>query len=92
MPSLGKPGTAVIDCGPLPVYQASLSLTIPGCTAATPAVCHLCCQAPPGKDADELEMDALYIWAVTSTDAITLYIRGLEGYIHDKFVVVYAAG
>jgi len=71
MASLSKPGLAVLDVGSLPAGQGSLSLAIPGCTANTAAVCYLSGQAPPGKAADELEMDALCVWAETGTDTVT---------------------
>ncbi len=92
MGSLGKPAIVMVDLGPIPIEGGSLTISMPGCLASTPCVAALAGIAPPGKDVDELEMDALAVWATPAVDSCTIHIRGLEGSIYGIFAVNYCAG
>ena len=49
-------------------------------------------EAPTGKDLDELDMDGLDLKFGPGTGQFTLYARGLDGYVADKFKINYLIG
>lgn len=89
---LHTPISVVIDVGALPAAEVRLALPCVGCVATSNTVAWVSGAAPPGKDADEVEMDTFRVSLVPGIDSVILVLRGLEGYIHDKFVVCCCVG
>lgn len=77
-----------VDFGPLPKAEASFSATDPSATAAK-CVSASVAGAAPSKDADDVGMDSFQVTGVASAGTINFYVRGLEGYLADKFNIVY---
>lgn len=77
-----------VDFGPLPKSEATFSVTDPSATAAK-AVSASVAGAAPGKDADEVGMDSFQVTGVAGAGIISFYVRGLEGYLADRFNIVY---
>lgn len=84
---------AEIDLGATPVADASIAISDASITSGAKITPVLAYEAPTGKDIDEIGMDALLLTAgQASPGQFILYVRGLEGYIHDKFLVNYVIG
>lgn len=80
---------AEIDVGTTPVSEATIAVTDAGITTSSKIIGGLAYIAPTGKDLDELEMDALDILFEPATGSMNVIIKGLEGYIADKFKIWY---
>lgn len=80
---------AEIDVGATPVSEAQLTVTDAGVSAASRIIGGIAYEAPTGKDLDEIEMDALDILFLPGTGNFDVRIKGLEGYIADKFKIWY---
>ncbi len=80
---------AEIDVGTTPVAEASIAVTDAGVTATSKIIGGVAYVAPTGKDLDELEMDALEIKFQPASGSLNVKIKGLEGYIADKFKIWY---
>lgn len=80
---------AEIDVGTTPVSEATITVTDTGITTNSRIIGGLAYIAPTGKDLDELEMDALDILFQPATGSMNVIIRGLDGYIADKFKIWY---
>jgi len=78
-----------VDFGSTPVDNASFTITDAQVTASSIVSCWLSGATPTSKDQDELEMDALFMEALPGAGSFSLYIRGLEGYVSDKFKINY---
>lgn len=81
-----------IDFGATPVAEASFTITDAAVSAASRIIGTVAYVAPTGKDLDELEMDGLDLKFAPGSGQFTLYARGLDGYVADKFVVNYQVG
>jgi hypothetical protein len=81
-----------IDVGATPVDDATVNTVDAAITTSSKIIFALSGIAPTGKDEDELGMDALMIVPLPRAGSIDWYIRGLEGYIHDKFKLEYVVG
>src|ERR1700741_1143891 len=81
-----------IDFGALPVSEASFTITDADVTATSKITGNIAYEAPTGKDLDEVEMDALDLKFAPGNGQFTLYVKGLEGYVADKFKVNYQVG
>lgn len=78
-----------IDVGTTPVAEASIAVTDAGISTSSKIIGGVAYKAPTNKDLDELEMDALEIKFEPATGSVNVHIKGLEGYIADKFIVWY---
>lgn len=85
-------GTAEVDFGAVPVESASFTITDSRITSAMSIAAQVAYAAPTGKDLDEVEMDALDLKAAAGSGQFTLFARGLDGFVADKFKISYAAG
>lgn len=83
---------ATIDFGALPVSEASFTIADATVTPTSKIVGQIAYVAPPGKDLDELEMDAIDLKFGPGSGQFTLYAVGQDGYIADKFIVSYVVG
>lgn len=85
-------GQVEVDFGPLPVSEASFIVVDARVKSTSRITGNIAYQAPTGKDLDELEMDAIDLKFGAGNGQINVYMKGLEGYIHDKFVLNYTVG
>lgn len=81
-----------VDFGATPVEDATFTVTdVFILSTSINLNCWLSGDAPTGKDQDETTMDDLFIVAGPAANgSFTLYIRGMEGYIADKFKINYS--
>lgn len=78
-----------VDFGTTPVSEASFTVTDSEVTTGTQLLAQVAYEAPTSKDLDEVEMDALDIKCTSGAGQFTMYIRGMDGYIADKFKINY---
>jgi hypothetical protein len=78
-----------IDCGTTPLLETIINVVNTGITAASKIIGGIAYKAPTGKDLDELEMDALDLKFEPVSGSFNVHIKGLEGYISDKFIIWY---
>lgn len=83
---------AEVDFGVTPVSEASFTITNAAVTASSIISGTVAYAAPTGKDLDELDMDGLDLKFAPGTGQLTLYARGLDGYVADKFKINYVVG
>lgn len=81
-----------VDFGSTPIPEQSFTITDAAVSLSNQLIAMIAYEAPTGKDLDELEMDAIDIKVAPGTGEFTLFIKGLEGYLHDKFKVNYLIG
>lgn len=78
-----------IDFGTLPVAEASFTITDAEVTPTSKITGNIAYELPTGKDLDELEMDGIDLKFGPGSGQFTIYARGLDGYVADKFKVNY---
>lgn len=83
---------AEIDFGALPVAEMSFLITDPDVEVTSNLQGEVAYVAPTGKDLDEMEMDGLELKFAPGSGQFTLYARGRDGYVADKFKVNYLVG
>ncbi len=81
-----------IDFGATPVSEASFIITDASVLVTSQLIGNVAYEAPTGKELDELEMDSLDLKFAPGAGQFTLYVRGLDGYIADKFKINYLVG
>jgi len=81
-----------IDFGSTPVSEASFIITDADVGAGSQLIGNIAYEAPTGKDLDEVEMDAIDLKFGPGSGQFTLWARGLDGYLADKFKVNYLIG
>ena len=81
-----------IDLGPLPVYDSNVTIYDNDVKSSSIVSAYMSGAQPTGKDADEVQMDFYKMIAYPEHGRFVLYIRGLEGYLHDKFKIIYSVG
>lgn len=81
-----------IDFGATPVAEASFLITDADVSGTSQLIGTVAYEAPTGKDLDELEMDGLDLKFAPGTGEFTLYVRGRDGYVADKFKINYLIG
>ncbi len=81
-----------IDFGSTPVAEASFIITDASVLVTSQLIGNVAYEAPTDKDLDELEMDGLDLKFAPGSGQFTLYARGLDGYIADKFKINYLVG
>jgi Major tropism determinant N-terminal domain len=81
-----------IDFGALPVPEASFLITDASVSPTSHIVGTVAYEQPTGKDLDELDMDGLDLKFGPGTGQFTLFARGQDGYISDKFKINYVVG
>lgn len=81
-----------VDFGATPIEDATFTVTdVFILSTSSNLCCWLSGDAPTGKDQDETTMDNLFIvGGPAANGSFTLYIRGMEGYIADKFKINYS--
>lgn len=81
-----------IDFGSTPVSEASFTITDADVVSTHQILASVAYEAPTSKDLDELDMDGLDLKCGAGSGQFTLYARGLDGYIADKFKINYILG
>ena len=81
-----------VDFGADPVAEASFTITDADVSGTSQLIASVAYEAPTGKDLDELDMDGLDLKCGPGTGQFTLYARGLDGYVADKFKINYLIG
>lgn len=81
-----------IDFGTTPVSEASFIITDADVSAGSQLIGNVAYEAPTEKDLDELDMDRLDLKFAPGSGQFTLYVSGLDGYLHDKFKINYLIG
>lgn len=81
-----------VDFGSTPVAEAEFVVVDVDVTPASQIMGDVAYEAPTGKDLDELEMDGLDLKFAPGSGQFTLYARGLDGPVHDKFKINYLIG
>ncbi len=81
-----------IDFGTTPVSEASFLITDADVLVGSQLIGNVAYEAPTGKDLDELEMDGLDLKFAPGAGQFTLYARGLDGYVADRFKINYLVG
>ncbi len=81
-----------IDFGTIPVSEKSFTITDASVVVTSRIIGNVVYETPTGKELDELEMDSLDLKFAPGSGQFTLYARGLDGYIADKFKVNYLVG
>lgn len=81
-----------IDFGATPVSEASFTVTDSEVSAGSQLIGFVAYEAPTGKDLDELEMDAIDLKFAPGSGEFTVYARGMDGDIADKFKINYLIG
>lgn len=78
-----------VDCGPIPVREATWTINDAQATATSAVMAHISAAAPTGKDADEVGMDSFHLYAQAAGGQIIFTLKGLEGMIADRFAIDY---
>lgn len=78
-----------IDVGSTPVSEATINIEDPAMLATSKVIGGVAYEAPTGKDLDEIEMDAFDVKFEPVAGGMNIWIKGLEGYIADKFKIWY---
>ncbi len=81
-----------IDFGTTPIAEQSFLITDADVLVNSQLIGNVAYEAPTGKDLDELEMDGIDLKFAPGSGQFTLYARGLDGYIADKFKINYLIG
>ncbi len=81
-----------IDFGTTPVAEASFVIADADVLVGSQLIESVAYEAPTGKDLDEMEMDGLDLKFAPGSGQFTLYARGEDGYVADKFKVNYLVG
>lgn len=81
-----------VDFGTLPISEKSFLITDASVTPASHIVGSVAYEAPTGKDLDELDMDGLDLKFGPGSGQFTVFAKGQEGYISDKFKINYVVG
>ncbi len=81
-----------IDFDTMPISEKSFVIIDASVLVTSQLIGNVAYEAPTGKDLDELEMDGLDLKFAPGVGQFTLYARGLDGYIADKFKINYLAG
>lgn len=86
------PKQTEIDFGATPVSEATFTIIDASVVASSIIVGSVANIAPTGKDLDELEMDELSLAFGAGAGSFTIFARGLNGYVADKFKINYNVG
>ncbi len=81
-----------IDFGATPIGEALFIITDTSVSTSSQIIGSVAYEAPTGKELDELEMDTIALKFAPGTGQFTIYAKGLEGYLADKFKINYLVG
>jgi hypothetical protein len=81
-----------VDFGTTPLAETEFTVTDSEVTASSQIIGTIAYEAPTGKDLDELEMDAIDLRFAPGAGSFIVRVKGLDGYLHDKFKINYLIG
>jgi hypothetical protein len=81
-----------VDFGATPISESSFTITDIDVISSSHIEGSIAYEAPTGKDLDELEMDEIDLKFGVGIGQFTIYAKGMEGYLHDKFKINYLIG
>ncbi len=81
-----------INFGSLPVADGTFTVSDADVSSSNQITGNVAYAAPTGKDLDEVLMDTFDLKFAAGNGQLTIYARGLEGYVHDKFKINYTIG
>lgn len=81
-----------VDFGTTPLAEAEFTVVDAEVSLTSQLIGTIAYEAPTGKDLDELEMDAIDVRFQPGTGQFIVRVKGLEGYLHDKFKINYLIG
>lgn len=83
----------IVDFGSLPQSEMLFTITDASVSPTSHIIGEVAYDATgTGKDLDEFDMDAVDLKFGPGSGQFELYMKGLEGYLADKFVVNYVVG
>ena len=86
-------GQVEVDFGPVPTEEGWFTIADSNVHASSHIIGQVAYEAPTGKDLDELEMDDILVeFGAAGEGQLSIYMRGQEGPLHDKFKVNYFIG
>jgi hypothetical protein len=88
----GSSAQTEVDFGTTPLAEQTFIITDARVTAGSVIIPRVSGSTPTGKDADEVAMDTYALFVFPGTGQFNLTIRGLEGYLADKFKIDYLIG
>ncbi len=81
-----------VDMGALPIVSKTFTVIDLNCTPSSVIVGNVSGDTPTGKMDDEVEMDSYALLFKAGSGQFDVTLRGLEGYLHDKFKINYVIG
>ena len=82
-----------LDFGATPLAEKVFSFADAEALTTTQIIGSVALEAPTGKDLDEVYMDAIEVKCSCLADGtVTIMLKGLEGYLADKFKINYVIG
>lgn len=81
-----------VDFGTTPLAEAEFTVVDAEVSGTSQLIGTIAYEAPTGKDLDELEMDAIDVRFAPGAGSFVVRVKGLEGYLHDKFKINYLIG
>ena len=81
-----------VDFGTTPLAEAEFTVADADVSAGSQIIGSVAYEAPTSKDLDEMEMDAIDVKFAPGSGQLTIRVKGLEGYLADKFKINYLVG
>lgn len=81
-----------IDFGTVPVSEKEFTISDVDVLITSQIMGNVAYEAPTGKELDELEMDSIDLKFAPGSGSLTIYAKGLEGYLEGKFKINYLIG
>lgn len=81
-----------VDFGTTPVSAGSFVISDEDVSVDSRIVGGIAYEAPTGKDLDEVDIDMIKVVFGPGDKQLTIYAKGLEGYLADKFKINYLIG
>jgi len=72
--------------------ESSFTITDAGVVAGSKIVISISGNTPTGRNADEIQMESFYYYAVPAAGTFSLFIRSLQGPVYGKYKVFYTYG
>ncbi len=90
----GEPGfvnmkQVEIDFGEIPMYESLFVVEDEDAQPFSMVMAQIAMEPADDKELDEITMDGIEIKAYATDGQVNLQVRGLDGYLHGKFVVNY---
>ena len=74
------------------LVESTFTITDAGVVAGSKIVISISGNTPTGRNADEIQMESFYYYAVPAAGTFSLFIRSLQGPVYGKYKVFYTYG